>query len=77
MKLIAIQDYRSSCFICVRFQLNSFISSSFRLSASRMGTVEIYAVVESNAGFDGDNIRYQGLTDRNARDAPEYQGMSG
>ena len=41
-----------------------------------MGTVERYAVVESNAGFDGDNIRYQGLADRNARDAPVYQGMS-
>ena len=41
-----------------------------------MGAVERYAVVESNAGFDGDNIRYQGLADRNARDAPVYQGMS-
>ncbi|KAK2180568.1 hypothetical protein NP493_437g01019 [Ridgeia piscesae] len=28
---------------------------------------------ESNAGFDGDNIRYQGLADRNARGAQVYQ----
>ena len=41
-----------------------------------MGTVESYAVLESNAGFDGDNIRYQGLAERNARGAPVYQGMS-
>ena len=59
-----------------RLQVNSFISSSFRLPVSRMGTVERYAVVESNPRFDGDDIRYQSLADRNARDAPVYQGMS-
>ena len=66
----------STCFICVRLQLNAFLSSSFRLPTSRLGTVGRYAVVESNAGFDGDNTRYQGLADRNARGAPVYQGMS-
>ena len=72
MDLIAILKRLPVLFVFV----SSFFSSSFRLPASRLGTVERYTVVESNAGFDGDNIRYQGLADRNARGAQVYQGMS-